>query len=83
VPVLHAPTAALSTVTHRLYRSNSGAPSRPNPQGGFLLLARSDQDGPRQGQALLLAARQLHPPLTDLRVIALRQLLDELVTWSF
>jgi hypothetical protein len=81
--VLHAPTAALSTVTHLLYRSNSGAPSRPHPQGGFLLLARSDQESPRQGQALLLPARQLDPALTDLSVVVLRQLLDELVTWSF
>jgi hypothetical protein len=44
--MLHAPTAALSTVTHLLYRSNSGAPSRPHPQGGFLLLAQSDQESP-------------------------------------
>jgi len=48
-----------------------------------LLLARSDQESPRQGQALLLPARQLHPPLADLGVVALRQLLDELVPWSF
>jgi hypothetical protein len=37
----------------------------------------------RARQALLPAARQLDPALADLGVIALRQLLDELVTWSF
>jgi hypothetical protein len=56
---------------------------QPQPQGGFLLLARSDQESPRQGQALLLPARQLDPALTDLGVMALRQLLDERVTLSF
>jgi hypothetical protein len=56
---------------------------QPQPQEGFLFLAQSDQDSPRQRQALLLPARQLDPALADLGVVALGQLLDERVTLSF
>ena len=41
--------------------------------------ARVAQDGPGQGQALLLAAGQLGAGLADARLVAVRQLHDEVV----
>src|ERR1700735_2888690 len=40
---------------------------------------RGREDGPRDGQALLLAAGQLNPAFTDEGIVFLRQLYDELV----
>ena len=40
---------------------------------------RVAQHGPRDGEALPLAARHAHAALPDHRVVALRHLLDELV----